>query len=93
MGRSLTPLYRVEFSKVYADGRPVAWTPCGWSVRRAGHPTDANLALYVETYEHSTCPDECNEHLGVTLIGHAEIVRQSTGKVVASYDAPLFRAL
>lgn len=99
MGRSTTPTYRVEFYGVVAAGRRVRHTPGAWNVRSRGCvlgngiPTDERLAAYIEEIEQSTLPGEVNEHLGVTRIARAAIIHQRSGETVASYEAPLFRAM
>ncbi len=93
MSDSTTPTYRVEFGIVFADGRPVRHTPSGWDVKRAGKPTDENLALYVEALEASTRPGECNEHLGRTTVHTAQVVRQASGERVALYAPSPFRVV
>jgi len=93
MGRSTTPTHRIEFGIVFANGRPVRHTPAGWDSKRCGRPTDANLATYIEDFEASTLPGQCNEHLGRTTVHTAQIVRQATGERVALYAPSPFRAL
>lgn len=90
--KSTTPTFRVEFERVVSitEGRRVSWTSQGYDCKRAGRPTDENLALYIEGLEHSTLPGECNEHLGITRIGAARIVRQSNNETVATYAPGLF---
>lgn len=83
MGRITTPPYRLEFTAVDRG----AWTPGAWRSESNGRPTAANLAAYVRETERSTMAGGCNAHLGATRILAARIVRQSTGDVVATYDA------
>ena len=68
-------------------------TPMGWDVngrhgyQGKGKPNAENLKKYVEAFEASTKPGECNGHLGVTKVLAAQIVKQSTDDVVATYKA------
>jgi hypothetical protein len=70
------------------------WTPAEWvSGKRFnypgyGKPTAENLAKYVAVSEAATHKGGCNERVGATTILKAEIVRQSTGEILASYSAP-----
>ena len=50
-----------------------------------GRATAANLENFVKVYNASMLPGGCNEHLGdAAQIVSAELIRQSSGKVVAA---------
>ena len=86
MGRSVTPTFRLELT---VPGHML--TPMGWSVRKQygipgnGQPTIKNLAKWVADFEQS-CRDGANKHIGPLQVYHAQIVRQSTGKVMAIWS-------
>lgn len=92
---STTPTYRVETPRVYsvASGRFVHHTPAAWNVRRDGAANADNLRRYVQGMEASTLPGGVNEHLGVTRVLAAQLVRQGTDTVVATYAPPMFEAV
>lgn len=85
---SITPTFRVELRVIGSH-----WTPAAWPTKHAGRPSDATLAAYVASLEASTRPGGVNAHLGETVVRTAKVVRQSTGDVVATYEAPLFAAV
>lgn len=91
MGRTTTPTFRVEINDVVlaTGNRNVA--QMAWDTTRAGRPNDATLAEYVSRYEASTAPGGANDHLGVTVVTTARVIRQSTNEIVAAYTAPAFR--
>lgn len=92
--RSTTPTYRVETRVVdLATGKRVHYTPAAWDSKQSGRPTDANLATWCTGFEASTQPGGCNAHLGIQLIASAQVVRQATGTVVASYQPGMFTAV
>lgn len=92
MGRDRTFTYRVEVADVSLDGRRARWQ-AGWSVPQDGRPSDQRLESWVEQYEASTRPGNVNDHLGITSVTRASVVRQSTGEEVASYVAPMFKVI
>lgn len=85
MGKSYTPIYRLEFN----DGAPrvQAWK---------GRANAGTLERWVVSYAKSLELGGCNEHISLSL-GHipyprkARIVRQATGKVVAEWQAGMFQ--
>lgn len=95
MGRVVTPTFRVEFPRAYSvvDGNrweQFAWSGGRWDCKTSGRPTAASLARYVRELEDSTLPGGCNEHLGLTRVSHAQVIRQSTGETVAVYEPAMF---
>ena len=97
MSNSHTPTFRVEFSGVIVltgtEAKRVSYTPAAWDCKQSGKPSDETLATYVRGVEDSTLPGGVNEHLGVTRISRAKVVRQSTDEVVATYGAPTFQVI
>lgn len=93
--KSTTPTYRVEFSNVVdvGGGRRIGLSSQGYDCKRSGRPSDENLAAFVRGLEDSTLPGGVNAHLGVTRVGAATIVRQATGRVVATYTAAMFEVV
>jgi hypothetical protein len=77
-----TPTYAV---RLHVPG--FAYTPMGWDCKRAGRPTEANLAAYVASFERSTQPGGVNAHLGAQKVKRAWITRQATGERVAEVQA------
>lgn len=86
MGRTYTPTFRVN---VTTDNPTVRVDAFGWTVKHQGRPTDDALAVWVAKYNESFAAGGCNEQIsktfGQTSIVAAEIVRQSTDEIVASY--------
>ena len=81
--RDTTPTYVLHLF----DGK-YAYTPSGWSVKRDGRPTAANLATAIRSFENSTQPGGANAHLGATRILRATIKRNVYGgETVATYEA------
>ena len=67
------------------------YPPASWNCRRDGRPTAANLAKFVESFEASTQPGQCNAHLGVTKVLSASVkLNDGSAKVVARYEMPIF---
>ena len=96
MGRIVTPTYRVEVVERRTASSNPAVTRMAWDCRSKGRPTDANLERYVLAYADSLKSGGVNVHLSESLgfmpIPHsARIVRQSTGQVVASWQAAMFQ--
>lgn len=90
MGRTITPTFRVEYLAVrLRDGRRFRQSQA-WPTKHAGRPSDDTLAGFVEVHEASTAPGGVNAHLGHELISEARVIRQSSGAVVAAYQAPAF---
>ncbi len=92
MGRTITPTYRLEMEEQRAGSTSPAMTRMAWK----GRPTDANLERYVFAYVDSLKSGGVNVHLSESLgympIPHAaRVVRQSTGQVVASWEAAMFQ--
>lgn len=84
MSRNSTPAYRVEVE----GNESFEMTNAIWR-KHYGRPTEANAQKYVEKFNESLAPGGCNEHISkayptARMIG-CRIVRQATGKVVASY--------
>ena len=96
MGRTSTPTYRMELEERRTASSNPAVTRMAWDCRSKGRPTDANLERYVLAYADSLKAGGVNMHLSQSL-GHmpiphsARIVRQSTGQVVASWEAATFQ--
>jgi hypothetical protein len=89
MGRSYTPVYRLEFY----EGRPEK----GCMVQAwKGKATTQALEQWVFSYSKSLELGGVNQHISLSL-GHipypnkARIVRQSNGEVVAEWKAGLFQ--
>ena len=102
MGRSTTPTFRVEFTKTYklSGFNHMAWYSTDGPNRTGyGKPTEANLAKLIKHMNQSYQPGGANAHLQragqdrPSSITEARIVRQSTGKVVATYAVPMFEVL
>lgn len=97
MGRSTTPTYRIEVTGGFR------MTNMAWQMGRGfgvsyGKPTDANLAKLIQDMNESMAPGGVNGHLSAgratpARITKAQVVRQSTDKVVATYAAPMFEVL
>lgn len=97
MGRTNTPTYRVEMEERRTGSSNPAITRMAWDCRSKGRPTDPNLERYVLAHVDSLKAGGVNVHLSESLgfmpIPHsARIVRQSTGRVVASWEAAMFQA-
>ena len=92
MGRSYTPVYRVEYA---TNARGVHHTAMVWDCKRYGKPTRANLIKWREGYNKSFEPGGVNEHCSnavgyIIWINRARIIRQKTDEVVAEFVAPMF---
>lgn len=92
-----TPTYRLESR---ARSPRVVSTPMEWRARGSrlrpgyGSPTEANLEAFVQKMNASMDPGGVNAHLGCAHhIVSAKIVRQSDGKVMATYEAPAFQVI
>lgn len=92
-----TPAYRIESQ---ARSPRVVSTPMEWRSRSTrlrtgyGAPTDANLERFVQKMNATMDPGGCNAHLGPNHhIVSARVVRQSDGKVMATYQAPAFQVV
>lgn len=81
MGKVRTPTFRIE-SRWF--GRQVS--NMEWKTKEYGRPTTENIDRYVTTMEESMKPGGVNAHLGFSPILEVQIVRQSTGEVVASWE-------
>lgn len=93
MGRTITPSYRVELMEHRVGSFGPAVNRMGWD----GRPTVANLERYVFAYVDSLKAGGVNAHISESLgyipIPHsARIVRQKTGRIVASWQAAMFQA-
>jgi hypothetical protein len=96
MGRSITPTFRVEyhdnpFAKVDLNVRH----SFSWNTKAYGRPTNANLEKWRTAMNKSYAAGGVNEHVSEMLgyavsISAAQIVRQASGEVVATYTAPMF---
>lgn len=92
MGRSTTPTFIVKFR--CESGSHL--TPHHWGKGDGARPNTAALERWVRRFEESTGVFGCNYHLGTQRVVSAEVIRQSTGQVVASYaqpGRPLFEVL
>jgi hypothetical protein len=58
MSKSTTPKYRIV---LYARGMT---GPMAWNCRTYGNPTAANLDRYIDKYNESLAPGNCNQHIG-----------------------------
>jgi hypothetical protein len=60
-----------------------------------GKPTSANLGTYRDAFNASLLPGGVNAHLGTGswLLCNLEIYNQRTGKVEATYVAPMFETI
>lgn len=92
---STTPTYRIE-SKARSPrvvSTPMEWRSRGSRLRPGyGRPTEANLEAFVQKMNSSMDPGGANAHLGSAHhIVSAQIVRQTDGKVMATYRAPSFQ--
>jgi hypothetical protein len=85
MGRIVTPTYRVEVFFTNGTFTSAAWHTRSPYGRADGRPTEANLKRYCDALEQSSLPGGCNAHCGEIRISSANIIRQDTGRVVASY--------
>lgn len=89
MGRTITPSYRVELMEHRIGSCGPAVSRMGWD----GRPTVANLERYVFAYVDGGVNVHLSESLGYIPIPHsARIVRQKTGRIVASWQAAMFQA-
>jgi hypothetical protein len=76
--------------RLYVPG--YLYSPMIWRVKRRGktpgygQPTDANLAKYIADFEQD-CLTGVNQHLGAQKVKRATIINQTTGDVVARYEA------
>lgn len=92
MGRSYTPTYRIEL---------VANVPMSmgaWNSKFNGRPTNANAERYRQSMNQSFQPNSGhpNAATGERVVPHiykVVVVRQSTGKVVATALAPKFEVV
>jgi hypothetical protein len=95
MGTSRIVPVLVTFTEITKDG-PRQSTPMEWRTKSAtnrpgyGKPTAENLKAFVERFEASTKPGGCNDHLGLSIVTSAKIVRQATKEVLATYTGPSF---
>lgn len=93
MGRTYTPRYAVHYRAT------CVLTAASWRVRRDGQvfgygrPTDANLKKHVDHLNESFKSGGINERVGNVYIYGARIVDQTTGDVVARYQAPAFQVI
>ncbi len=71
----------------------VAMTPSAWQSKYCGKPNDANLAKHIDHLSKSFLPGGVNEHCGPTKIVSAEVIRQSTGEVLAKWTMPMFEVI
>lgn len=93
MGRSTTPTFRVEMSESgLTTGKRYRWQGA-WNSKYSGRPSDKNLAAYVAAHEASTRSGGVNECLGPMKVNSAQVVRQSSGEVVATFTAPAFEVI
>ena len=90
MGRSYTPTYRLEFwEHPQGTKHQQAWS-------KGCKPTDYTLEQWIHSYAHSLEMGGVNSHIS-TAIGYvpypcqAQVVRQATGDVVASWKAGVFQ--
>ena len=103
MGRSTTPTYRLE---ILGHTGKFTMTNSAWNVRSRygapgdGKPSTESLDRYVTSFEASLRSGECNAHLGIFSLTSCQIVRQSSGKVVATWkrseqrkDEPAFKVV
>jgi len=92
MSRTITPKYRLEIEN--DDGQ---YSNMAWNVRTNTHagngmPTRVNLLKWIASFEESTQPGGCNDHLGATHILWAQIVCQRTGDTVVDWERILIVA-
>ncbi len=94
-----TPTFVVELR---TPGRQrIGFTPSmEWRVRKSyrgagyGRPTEANLAKYVEKYNASLQPGECNAHIGPLGRATSARIRYNVGsEVVTTWQAPAFEVV
>lgn len=101
MGKTFTPTYRLEVTenarKSYTAPLRGMHNTFGWKAKEYGKPTTANLEKWITAYHESLKLGGCNEHLSRSLgylptLKAAKIIRQSTGEVMAEWNAPAFMA-
>ena len=89
MGRTTTPTYRLEISIPKAR-----MTPMAWKSKEYGKPNAANLEKYIMAFAKSLKPGGANSHItkayGFQPPVAARVVHQSTGNVIATWNAPAF---
>ena len=95
MGRTITPVYRVEF-KDNTSGH--FWNQQSWDCRRDGKPTETNLEQWRIRYNASFQSDGANFHCSKSLrrvihISEARLVRQAGGRTVAATRMPIFEVV
>lgn len=89
MGRSTTPTYRLE---ILGHTGKFSITNSAWNVRGRngspgdGRPSTESLDRYVTSFEESLRAGGSNVHLGIFSLTSCQIVRQSSGKVVATWQ-------
>lgn len=88
MGRSTTPTFRLE---ILGHTGNFSMTNGAWNVQRRngcpgdGQPSTESLDRYVTSFEASLRPGGSNAHLGIFSLTSCQIVRQSSGDVVATW--------
>lgn len=92
MGRSYTPTYRVETKE---NPRTAHISTTCWNVKSYGRPTQANVDKWRDAMNASFQPGGVNDHCNlpggeVRHVRMARVVRQSSGEVVMTSNAPMF---
>jgi hypothetical protein len=96
MGRTTTPVYRIEFSE---NPFRVAFDNIeAWDCRRNGQPTLANIEKWRDVRHASFKKGQCNDHIPAAFgyvphINHAMIVHQRSGEVMVKFTAPMFEVV
>jgi hypothetical protein len=91
MGRSIIPIYRVEYQDY---GSRTAWHSMCWK----GRATAARLEQWRRDYNKSFNPGGVNWHVSQSLgyvlhITKARLVHQATGTPVAFVNMPMFEVV
>jgi hypothetical protein len=99
MGKTYTPMYRIELNYKTMPGlKQFGQTPSEWKVKEYGKPTTANIETYIYKFIESLKPSGCNYHISQSL-GYlpipnaAKIIRQKSSKIVAEWKAPMFMVI
>lgn len=72
MGKSITPKYRIV---LYARGM---YGPMAWNCKAYGRPTVASLERYIDKYNQSLAPGQCNQHIGAAGIAWGGRIETNT---------------
>ena len=93
MGHSITPTFRAEVKANIGH-----YSSFSWDCKVNGRPSQKNVDSYRVHMNRSFAPGGVNDHISqsrgvIPHISEVKVIRQSTGEVVATSNAPMFEVV